>query len=139
MIPSHSDSQPSTFSVSLSPQSTRAITDFTISVSGSSAPSTQKAEPGPSRWRTKEFMVYGVVFALVVPVMVWSPMRLSSSRSFHIHGSGNSSCEVHSESSELSSVREPTVPRMAFRTSSRAFACRLTCRAETKLRLTPFQ
>ena len=31
-----------------------------------------------SRWATLEFRIYAAIFALVVPMMVWWPMRLSS-------------------------------------------------------------
>lgn len=60
------------------------ITDLTVDIPSShTAPPHTKGERNgveraPSRWRTKEFMVYYVVFAVVVPWMVWVPVRLSS-------------------------------------------------------------
>lgn len=66
------------------------ITDFTISLDevdgrtvgvdgsgGARARASLGPEPGPPRWRTREFMLYGLVFVLVVPVLVYWPMRLS--------------------------------------------------------------
>ncbi|EIM90724.1 MBOAT-domain-containing protein [Stereum hirsutum FP-91666 SS1] len=64
------------------------ITDLTVDIPSShTAPPHANAKgerngaergPGQSRWRTKEFMLYYVVFAVVVPWMVWVPIRLSS-------------------------------------------------------------
>ena len=31
----------------------------------------------PARWKTPEFIFYALVFVLVVPLMVWGPVRLS--------------------------------------------------------------
>jgi hypothetical protein len=74
MIPSH------TASPSVPERSGRngpQVTDFTVHTPDSKArPSVD--EPGPSRWRSKEFTIYGVIFALVVPVMIYWPTRLSS-------------------------------------------------------------
>ena len=53
------------------------LTDFTIKIPSSSARVTGP-EPGPSKWRTPEFSLYAAVFVLVVPVVVYWPMRLSS-------------------------------------------------------------
>lgn len=56
----------------------KGITRLTVDI-----PSSRTEQPhsttsqAPSRWITLEFLFYGVVFALVVPVMVWIPMRLS--------------------------------------------------------------
>lgn len=54
------------------------ITDLTIEVPGSTRRSTED-EPPPPRWRTPEFIFYGVVFALVVPLIIYWPMKLSYS------------------------------------------------------------
>lgn len=37
----------------------------------------QNVQGKPSRWNTLEFKIYGVVFAIVVPIMIWVPIRLS--------------------------------------------------------------
>jgi hypothetical protein len=79
------------------------ITDFTIRIPESSArrreqsSGTESDTPGQKsrsssarqpereeapRWNSFEFKVYYVIFALVVPVMVYWPMRLSSGVSF---------------------------------------------------------
>lgn len=53
------------------------ITDLTINIPGS----TRRAgadDPPPARWRTPEFMFYGLVFAIVVPMLIWWPIKLSS-------------------------------------------------------------
>lgn len=55
-----------------------AITDFTIRIPGFNR-SVDGSEPGPSRWKTKEFRFYYLVFAIVVPMMMRIPARLSSS------------------------------------------------------------
>ncbi|KAL7424005.1 glycerol transporter [Cryptotrichosporon argae] len=54
----------------------RSITDLTVSIPTNSAP----VPPSTTRplWRTREFAFYYVVFALVVPLMVYVPVRLSS-------------------------------------------------------------
>ena len=55
------------------------ITQLTVDI-----PSSYKPPPDnvtsryPSRWRTPEFYLYAVVFAVVVPIMFWLPMSLSS-------------------------------------------------------------
>ena len=70
MIPSH------TVPAARPAPTRKAITDLTISIPGSQA--RPEAPVQPSRWRTTEFKLYGLVFALVVPLMVLVPMRLSS-------------------------------------------------------------
>lgn len=70
------------------------ITDFTISLdevdgrapgaegsAGARGRASLGREPGPPKWRTKVFMLYGLVFALVVPILVYWPMRLSQCES----------------------------------------------------------
>lgn len=37
----------------------------------------QNVQGKPSRWNTLEFKIYGVIFAIVVPIMIWVPIRLS--------------------------------------------------------------
>lgn len=53
----------------------RSVTDLTISTPGSKA--RPEVDAAPSRWVTTEFKVYYAVFAIVVPLMVWIPIRLS--------------------------------------------------------------
>nr|XP_031861387.1 uncharacterized protein CI109_002991 [Kwoniella shandongensis]KAA5528459.1 hypothetical protein CI109_002991 [Kwoniella shandongensis] len=78
MMPIHSQYPPST---DIDPSYTsdkRNITDLTISVPGSKARSLPPgSEPPPPRWHTLEFRLYTIAFILVVPIMVWIPMRLS--------------------------------------------------------------
>ena len=61
------------------------VTDFTIHIPNSNR-SVNGQEAGPSRWRTREFMGYYIAFALVVPVMIWIPIRLSSGMSSLLDG-----------------------------------------------------
>ena len=61
------------------PSQKRSITDLTIDIPGSNARTDVPVQP--SRWRTTEFKFYGLVFALVVPLLYYWPMRLSSSAS----------------------------------------------------------
>jgi len=60
----------------------RGITALTLQTPTSTAvgdaPSTK-----PSRWRTTEFLVYGVAAAVVIPYMVYVPINLSQRMSFH--------------------------------------------------------
>jgi hypothetical protein len=52
-----------------------AITDATIEIPSSAR--RRIDEPPASRWRTPEFYVYYAIFVVVVPMIVWVPMRLS--------------------------------------------------------------
>ena len=51
------------------------IVKFTVDIPFSHQP--QAAETTP-RWRTPEFFFYYVAFIVVIPVMVWIPVTLSS-------------------------------------------------------------
>lgn len=53
------------------------VTDLTIETPGNARRSTD--EPPPPRWRTPEFIFYGVAFVVVVPILVYWPMKISSS------------------------------------------------------------
>nr|XP_019049776.1 glycerol transporter [Kwoniella bestiolae CBS 10118]OCF28706.1 glycerol transporter [Kwoniella bestiolae CBS 10118] len=68
-------------SSSISTEHKHSITDFTITIPGSklrpNTSNTTAAEQSRSRWNTLEFRLYMVVFVLVVPMMVWVPIRLS--------------------------------------------------------------
>ncbi|GAA5946636.1 hypothetical protein JCM3765_000327 [Sporobolomyces pararoseus] len=68
---------------SLARQSEWSITNLTVSIpsstsSGSTSSSTNST--CTSRWRTREFYLYYVVFAVVVPRMVWSAVKVSSNK-----------------------------------------------------------
>lgn len=58
----------------------KGVTQFTVHIPdadlrrGSPSPPTTRA-----RWSTLEFRIYAVVFAIVVPLMVWVPYKLSDS------------------------------------------------------------
>ncbi|PWN28141.1 putative GUP1-Multimembrane-spanning protein essential for proton symport of glycerol [Jaminaea rosea] len=45
--------------------------------SGSTKPSAPPSQPPASRWRTPEFYLYYLVFAIAIPLMVWVPIQLS--------------------------------------------------------------
>jgi hypothetical protein len=59
----------------------RGIAALTLQTPASTAagkpPSTK-----PSRWRTTEFLVYGVIAAVVIPYMVYIPITLGQRTSF---------------------------------------------------------
>jgi hypothetical protein len=76
------DAQPPTARL---PRMTR-ITDLTVTIPGSKIqPSTNTRPLPPVRWRTPEFMFYWVAFAIVVPLLIYWPIRLSSSK-LHLYG-----------------------------------------------------
>lgn len=56
--------------------SRRGILRLTVDVPVQSPSKPGSTRPAP-RWRTPEFMFYGVVFSVVVPLMVWKPIDLS--------------------------------------------------------------
>lgn len=41
-------------------------------------PSSYQPQTTTPRWKTPEFLFYYVVFIVVIPIMVWIPVRLSS-------------------------------------------------------------
>lgn len=51
------------------------IVKFTVDIPSSHQPQAASTTP---RWKTPEFLFYYVVFVVVVPVMVWIPVALSS-------------------------------------------------------------
>ena len=62
------------------------VTDLTVNIPSSllnTSASTSERRPAPSRWGTLEFKIYYLVFMIVVPIMIWIPVSLSSRRSFH--------------------------------------------------------
>ncbi|KXN84378.1 Glycerol uptake protein 1 [Leucoagaricus sp. SymC.cos] len=60
------------------------VVDLTVNIpssvrySLSSVPLENGKQPAPSRWGTLEFKVYYLVFLVVVPIMAWIPVSLSS-------------------------------------------------------------
>lgn len=57
----------------------RGITKLTVEVPlSSSSKRPEASQSRPARWKTPEFIFYGVAFCAVVPVMVWIPIQLSS-------------------------------------------------------------
>lgn len=80
MMPTHNDkSGASPTAVHQRSQPHKAnIIDFTITVPGSERKSTD--EPPKPRWWTPEFYFYYVIFLIVVPIMIYIPIKLSSCR-----------------------------------------------------------
>ena len=80
--------EPSGMPVARSPLDRRSgPTKFTVNIPESYPPQTTSTYPPKqgiqtkaSRWSTIEFKVYGVVFAIVVPLMIWIPIRLSQGK-----------------------------------------------------------
>ncbi|GBE88390.1 Glycerol uptake protein [Sparassis crispa] len=60
------------------PRKRLSVTGLTIDIPSSYRPQVQAAPHPPSRWRTPEFIFYELVFCLVVPIMIWIPVTLSS-------------------------------------------------------------
>ncbi|PCH42536.1 MBOAT-domain-containing protein [Wolfiporia cocos MD-104 SS10] len=57
----------------------KGITKLTIDIPSSYRPHVEaEAHPLP-HWKSLEFIIYGIIFCIVVPVMVWIPVQLSSS------------------------------------------------------------
>ena len=54
------------------------IVKLTVDIPSSHQPRTTDTTP---RWKTPEFFFYYVVFIVVIPVMVWIPVTLSSRES----------------------------------------------------------
>ncbi|KAI0077283.1 MBOAT-domain-containing protein [Panus rudis PR-1116 ss-1] len=57
----------------------KGITKLTVEIPSSSNQAQTSRETSPSRWGTPEFMFYAIAFCLVVPIMFWIPIKLSSS------------------------------------------------------------
>jgi hypothetical protein len=77
MIPTHTQI-PSFASTSILPRF-ESITDLTVSIPGLAARPTASTVSSPlPKWRTREFRFYGIAFAVVVPLLIYWPMRLSS-------------------------------------------------------------
>lgn len=68
----------------------KGITKLTVNIPSTSSSAvgrgnsstSRELKTHPSRWKTPEFMFYGVAFLVVVPLMVWIPIQLSQSTSF---------------------------------------------------------
>ncbi|KAI0342742.1 MBOAT-domain-containing protein [Trametopsis cervina] len=69
----------SSFELNPSSHKRTGITRLTVEIPPSSnSKGRERASSQPPRWKTLEFMVYGLVFGIVVPVMCWIPVQLSS-------------------------------------------------------------
>ncbi|KAI0791177.1 MBOAT, membrane-bound O-acyltransferase family-domain-containing protein [Abortiporus biennis] len=57
----------------------RGITRLTVDIPSTSPKVTGKdpIHQHRSRWRTLEFYIYGIVFCIAIPIMLWIPVRLS--------------------------------------------------------------
>lgn len=77
-------------------QQSRGIVAFTIETPDSSSSRPPSASRPPSRWETPEFIIYGLVFATVVPLMVWKPIQLSQCKSIsRIRHARLTACSFH--------------------------------------------
>ncbi|KAI6099795.1 MBOAT, membrane-bound O-acyltransferase family-domain-containing protein [Pisolithus sp. B1] len=56
----------------------RGIASLTVSIPSSKKYKQPDGPSPPPRWKTPEFIFYYIVFVVVVPLMVWVPIRLSS-------------------------------------------------------------
>ncbi|EMD33382.1 hypothetical protein CERSUDRAFT_108172 [Gelatoporia subvermispora B] len=54
------------------------ITRLTVDIPSSYRPVPPREEQSAPKWRSPEFVFYGIIFVLVVPIMVWIPVTLSS-------------------------------------------------------------
>ncbi|WVQ81401.1 hypothetical protein IAT38_003525 [Cryptococcus sp. DSM 104549] len=77
MMPTHTHTSAQVPSPPRLERNKPSVTDFTISIPGSNARTVVGEEPAPPRWQTLEFRLYAAAFVVVVPLMVWLPMRLS--------------------------------------------------------------
>lgn len=86
-MPSDDARQISAFELDDTPKSSekRRITDLTVDIPSSRRRSqhgrVEPEKPHP-RWRSLEFRFYYLVFAVVVPIMIWIPVQLSSREYF---------------------------------------------------------
>ena len=64
--------------VSDSPARSRGIASLTVPIPHSRRSRQEDAPSSPSRWKTREFLFYFAVAAVVLPYMAWVPIRLSS-------------------------------------------------------------
>ncbi|KAH9930065.1 MBOAT-domain-containing protein [Fomitopsis serialis] len=55
------------------------IIKLSIDIPSSHRPQVAAESHPPPRWRTPEFILYGLVFCVVVPMLAWVPISLSSS------------------------------------------------------------
>ncbi|KAI0729251.1 MBOAT-domain-containing protein [Fomitopsis betulina] len=61
------------------------IVKLTIDIPSSHRPQVAARPHPPPRWRTPEFVFYGLMFCIVVPIMVWVPISLSSPTHWNYH------------------------------------------------------
>jgi hypothetical protein len=66
--------------------STFKLTDITVNIPSSkrrplvSEVAINEEQPAPSRWATLEFKAYYVIALIVIPIMAWIPISLSSGK-----------------------------------------------------------
>ena len=119
----HEDTKP--FLESMSPgqptdveePSRKGILHFTVNVPpGSVRQRTVQARP-PPRWRTPEFYLYYLVFAVAVPIMVWKPIRLSegAQKSFLTYSRMSLIHPVLRVASQLCHIQQKARKRMDIR------------------------
>jgi hypothetical protein len=124
MMPSHSRS---TGSPEDQPRSRLRLTDFTVTTPDSKArPSASEAQP--SRWRSKEFIFYGLALVLVLPVMIYWPTRLSTRESIVciIEVAARPTADELSFTSKLGRLLAPSESRLALWATSRKLDSRVT-------------
>lgn len=107
-----------TFDVdSPAPRQRKGITRFTVDIPSSQVdPSHSRAPRPPPRWRTPEFIFYAVMFALVVPLLVWVPISLSQRMFLHLLSV--TLLSYRRNSSQLSNIRVQAHRGLAIWTGS---------------------
>lgn len=71
------------------------LTDLTVNIPSSNrqplttSSGTRDKQVAPSRWSTIEFRIYYVVALVVIPIMIWIPVSLSSRMSFWVLSRGS--------------------------------------------------
>ncbi|OBZ72185.1 hypothetical protein A0H81_07408 [Grifola frondosa] len=60
-------------------QKQSGITNLTVDIPASYNPKGQAEVHSRPRWKTPEFIFYYTVFLVAIPIMIWIPVRLSSS------------------------------------------------------------
>ncbi|KZT40000.1 MBOAT-domain-containing protein [Sistotremastrum suecicum HHB10207 ss-3] len=76
-MPSDLRSTPKPLVVEVGPLPRRGITALTVETPTSTRFARIDPTRPPARWKTPEFILYGIIFVVVVPIMVWVPVTLS--------------------------------------------------------------
>ncbi|KZT27214.1 MBOAT-domain-containing protein [Neolentinus lepideus HHB14362 ss-1] len=61
-----------------SPRKPKGVIRLTVDTPTSSSKDISNTRRSPPRWKTPEFILYQVVFVVVVPILIWVPIQLSS-------------------------------------------------------------